>query len=144
MAAPPLPAGAAALAAGPSAHSTQCVREFERLQTKATSKFERLRQLAPSDTCDVTRQFSKAFSAFLELWVYQQRHRATLVTEGGLTRPDIGEIASRIGHLHYLWYASAGHVYRHTAVHANAARHSHGSKVSSMAHVAYSWSWHAH
>ena len=46
---------------------------------------------------------SQAFKTFARLWKFQQDHRDAL-TEAGLKRWEIGEIASRIGQLYYNFY----------------------------------------
>ena len=43
-----------------------------------------------------------------QLWKFQQEHRPTLETHGGLRRAQIGEVASRIGQLYYLFYLRKG------------------------------------
>ncbi len=45
--------------------------EFQRLQRKATSSFEAIRDLANNDE----RAFTSAFRSFQSLWMYQQEHR---------------------------------------------------------------------
>ncbi|KAH6819902.1 signal transducer [Perilla frutescens var. hirtella] len=47
--------------------------------------------------------FHKVFKAYMRLWKYQQENRAKL-TESGLHRWEIGEIASRIGQLYFNQY----------------------------------------
>ncbi|KAL1536749.1 protein SCAI-like [Salvia divinorum] len=47
--------------------------------------------------------FHKVFKAYMRLWKYQQENRAKL-TESGLQRWEIGEIASRIGQLYFNQY----------------------------------------
>lgn len=47
--------------------------------------------------------YHKVFKAYMKLWRYQQENRAKL-TESGLQRWEIGEIASRIGQLYFNQY----------------------------------------
>jgi len=47
-----------------------CV-QFQRLQRKATTSFEAVRDLANNDE----RAFTNAFHTFNQLWLYQQEHR---------------------------------------------------------------------
>ena len=50
---------------------------------------------------------AQAFKSFAKLWRFQQRHRAAL-TDAGLRRWEIGEIASRVGQLYYAFYLRTG------------------------------------
>lgn len=50
---------------------------------------------------------AQAFESFAKLWRFQQRHRAAL-TDAGLRRWEIGEIASRVGQLYYAFYLRTG------------------------------------
>ena len=50
---------------------------------------------------------AQAFASFAKLWRFQQRHRAAL-TDAGLRRWEIGEIASRVGQLYYAFYLRTG------------------------------------
>ncbi|KAF5840939.1 hypothetical protein DUNSADRAFT_15141 [Dunaliella salina] len=73
--------------------------EFQRLQRKATSSFDTIRNLASNDE----RAFTDAFRSFQSLWIYQQEHRPALM-QAGLKRAEIGEISSKIGQLNYTVY----------------------------------------
>tara|TARA_B110000977_G_scaffold69199_2_gene93995 strand:+ start:23014 stop:25062 length:2049 start_codon:yes stop_codon:yes gene_type:complete len=46
---------------------------------------------------------AQAFKSFAKIWRFQQEHRVVL-TEAGLKRWEIGEIAGRIGQLYYAYY----------------------------------------
>ena len=63
----------------------------------------------PVQPRDVPRAFAaaQAFKSFAKLWRFQQEHRAAL-TDAGLRRWEIGEIASRIGQLYYAFYLRTG------------------------------------
>lgn len=50
---------------------------------------------------------AQAFKSFARLWRFQQEHRAAL-TDAGLRRWEIGEIASRVGQLYYAFYLRTG------------------------------------
>ena len=50
---------------------------------------------------------AQAFKSFAKLWRFQQEHRAAL-TDAGLRRWEIGEIASRVGQLYYAFYLRTG------------------------------------
>lgn len=49
----------------------------------------------------------QAFKTFAKLWKFQQEHREPL-TNAGLRRWEIGEIASKIGQLYYNFYLRWG------------------------------------
>ncbi|KAK9670690.1 hypothetical protein RND81_13G218500 [Saponaria officinalis] len=77
---------------------------FRRLVEKADRKFVRVRDLPAYGAGPTpTRYLRKVFKAYMEVWRYQQKHRAELVGSG-LQRWEIGEIASRIGQLYFGQY----------------------------------------
>lgn len=79
--------------------------QFQELLSRALKKFSVLIRGAPlpSDTSAWERDCQESLKVFSDLWKFQQDHRSTLV-EAGLTRADIGEIASKIGQLYYNLY----------------------------------------
>ncbi|KAH7296983.1 hypothetical protein KP509_26G047400 [Ceratopteris richardii] len=81
--------------------SSEC--SFWELHSKADKKFSRLRDLPLYGTHRWDFFFDKAFQIYTKLWKTQQEQRQALV-EAGLRRWQIGEIASRIGQLHYNYY----------------------------------------
>ncbi|KAL3630217.1 hypothetical protein CASFOL_023201 [Castilleja foliolosa] len=83
------------------------LRTFRALTENAERKFARVRDapLHPygGSGPQYAHFFHKVFKAYMRLWKYQQENRAKL-TESGLQRWEIGEIASRIGQLYYNQY----------------------------------------
>ncbi|GAX76428.1 hypothetical protein CEUSTIGMA_g3873.t1 [Chlamydomonas eustigma] len=77
--------------------------EFQKLLQTAVEKFSALRDSEFSDSVVWEKAYHKAFKVFSDVWLFQQQHRQTLI-EAGLTRGDIGEIASKIGQLYYYFY----------------------------------------
>uniref|UniRef100_A0A1J3FQ06 Protein SCAI n=1 Tax=Noccaea caerulescens TaxID=107243 RepID=A0A1J3FQ06_NOCCA len=75
---------------------------FRALVENADRKFARVRDL-PAFGRAQSHYFHKVFKAYMKLWNFQQSHRSKLV-ESGLNRWEIGEIASRIGHLYFSQY----------------------------------------
>lgn len=59
------------MAAAAAAGMPNCIDEFQRLQRKAMTSLDAVRDLHNNDE----RVFRNAFSAFSELWSYQQHHR---------------------------------------------------------------------
>ncbi|XP_024544213.1 protein SCAI [Selaginella moellendorffii] len=77
--------------------------EYRALVDKAYNKFSRLRDFPPYGQNKWDFYFRKAFQVYTKLWKFQQDNRQKLV-EAGLKRWEIGEIASRIGQLYYIYY----------------------------------------
>lgn len=82
-------------------------KTFRALVENAERKFARVRDapLHPYGRSgpQYGHLFHKVFKAYMRLWKYQQENRAKL-TESGLQRWEIGEIASRIGQLYFNQY----------------------------------------
>ncbi|KAG6392740.1 hypothetical protein SASPL_146965 [Salvia splendens] len=82
-------------------------KTFRVLVENAERKFARVRDAPLHPYCGSGPQyghfFHKVFKAYMRLWKYQQENRAKL-TESGLQRWEIGEIASRIGQLYFYQY----------------------------------------
>ncbi|GFP89221.1 protein scai [Phtheirospermum japonicum] len=82
-------------------------KTFRALAESAERKFARVRDapLHPygGSGPQYAHFFHKVFKAYMRLWKYQQENRAKL-TESGLQRWEIGEIASRIGQLYHNQY----------------------------------------
>ncbi|KAL7104349.1 hypothetical protein ACP275_08G239000 [Erythranthe tilingii] len=80
---------------------------FRTLKDRAERKFARVRDapLHPygGSGPQYGHFFHTVFKAYMKLWKYQQQNRAKL-TESGLQRSEIGEIASRIGQLYFNQY----------------------------------------
>ncbi|EYU30979.1 hypothetical protein MIMGU_mgv1a004029mg [Erythranthe guttata] len=80
---------------------------FRALKDRAERKFARVRDapLHPygGSGPQYGHFFHTVFKAHMKLWKYQQQNRAKL-TESGLQRSEIGEIASRIGQLYFNQY----------------------------------------
>ncbi|KAJ7532686.1 hypothetical protein O6H91_13G014400 [Diphasiastrum complanatum] len=77
--------------------------EYRTLVDKAYSKFARLRDFPPYGRNKWDVYFHKAFQVYTKLWKFQQDNRQKLI-ETGLKRWEIGEIASHIGQLYYMYY----------------------------------------
>ncbi|KAL6552147.1 hypothetical protein OROGR_008301 [Orobanche gracilis] len=82
-------------------------KTFRTLAERAERKFARVRDapLHPygGSGPQYGHFFHKVFKGYMRLWKYQQENRAKL-TESGLQRWEIGEIASRIGQIYYNQY----------------------------------------
>lgn len=76
---------------------------FRAMWATAQRRFSRLRVLPPHGRAHWEPLYMGAFEAHRDVWAFQQRHRAAL-QEAGLTRADVGEIASKIGQLYYNFY----------------------------------------
>ncbi|KAJ0984584.1 hypothetical protein J5N97_002940 [Dioscorea zingiberensis] len=79
-------------------------RRYRELLGSAERKFARVRDLPPhARGPHLVHYHRKVFRAYTSLWRFQQENRRELVA-AGLRRPEIGEIASRIGQLYYTQY----------------------------------------
>ncbi|KAL3818932.1 hypothetical protein ACJIZ3_004837 [Penstemon smallii] len=82
-------------------------KTFRALVESAERKFARVRDapLHPygGSGAQYGHLYHKVFKAYMRLWKYQQDNRAKL-TDSGLQRWEIGEIASRIGQLYFNQY----------------------------------------
>jgi hypothetical protein len=78
------------------------------LKERATALFDGLRDLPQYGQGLWENYFRRTFDAYNSLWKHQQEHRALLEAAGGLRRHEIGETASRIGQLYYLFYLRKG------------------------------------
>ncbi|KAH7655558.1 Protein SCAI protein [Dioscorea alata] len=89
---------------GGGASPEEALHKYRELLGSAERKFARVRDLPPySRGPHLVHYHRKVFRAYTMLWRFQQEHRRELV-EAGFRRPEIGEIASRIGQLYYLQY----------------------------------------
>eukprot|EP00892_Ulva_mutabilis_P011581 jgi/Ulvmu1/8796/UM048_0051.1 len=71
---------------------------------RCRSRFAKLAKLPEWGGGPWQELYAEAFQDYNKLWNTQQRHRIPL-TQAGLTRWAIGEIASKIGQLYYNYYA---------------------------------------
>ncbi|KAI4382037.1 hypothetical protein MLD38_008048 [Melastoma candidum] len=85
-------------------------KSFRTLVDSADRKFARVRDLPFSASHGTSHNhlFSKAFKSYMLVWKYQQLHRPSLL-RSGLSRWEIGELASRIGQLYYSQYLRTSH-----------------------------------
>lgn len=85
----------------------EVARTFRALVESAERKFARVRDAPLHPYGGSGPQYGhfyhKVFKAYMMLWKFQQENRAKL-TESGLQRWEIGEIASRIGQLYFNQY----------------------------------------
>lgn len=84
------------------------VDKFALLRERAVQLFEGLRDLPQYGQALWENYFRRTFDAYNSLWKFQQEHRVLLEAHGGLRRHQIGEVASRIGQLYYLFYLRKG------------------------------------
>ncbi|XP_039124231.1 protein SCAI [Dioscorea cayenensis subsp. rotundata] len=89
------------MAANPS--SIPITELFWSLLDKADRKFSLLRDLPSFSRNRNDLDFHKAFKIYTQLWKMQQEHRQKL-TDAGLKRWEVGELASRIAQLYYGQY----------------------------------------
>ncbi|KAJ3676927.1 hypothetical protein LUZ60_002651 [Juncus effusus] len=88
--------------------SSSIYLNFRSLISRADRKFARVRDLpAYTRGPHVSVYHRKVFKAYTHLWHFQQSHRRELVNSG-LSRCEIGELASRIGQLYYDQYVRTG------------------------------------
>eukprot|EP01025_Chloroclados_australasicus_P011980 TRINITY_DN1541_c0_g2_i1.p1 TRINITY_DN1541_c0_g2~~TRINITY_DN1541_c0_g2_i1.p1 ORF type:complete len:626 (-),score=72.00 TRINITY_DN1541_c0_g2_i1:4633-6510(-) len=87
----------------PPQTSNQAWTDFTSLNENAQQWFSRLRDLPPYGSTSWEYYYNKAFQLFSQLWKFQLDQRAAL-TEHGLQRWEIGDIASKIGQLYYNFY----------------------------------------
>lgn len=89
---------------GGGASPEEALHKYRELLGSAERKFARVRDLPPySRGPHLVHYHRKVFRAYTMLWRFQQERRRELV-EAGFRRPEIGEIASRIGQLYYSQY----------------------------------------
>lgn len=86
-----------------SEDNDQTLQTFRALVESADHKFARVRDVPAYGRVSQNHFFHKVFKAYTRLWKYQQENRAKL-TQCGLKRWEIGEIASRIGQLYFGQY----------------------------------------
>ena len=84
------------------------VKHHALLKDRAIQLFDGLRDLPQYGQGLWESYFRRTFDAYNSLWKYQQDHRVLLEQHGGLRRHQIGEVASRIGQLYYLFYLRKG------------------------------------
>ncbi|KAJ3692567.1 hypothetical protein LUZ60_011662 [Juncus effusus] len=77
--------------------------QFWALVDKADRRFSRVRDLPIFGRNRNDLEFHKAFKIYTQLWKMQQENRQKL-TEAGMKRWEVGEIASRIAQLYYGQY----------------------------------------
>eukprot|EP00045_Choanoeca_perplexa_P004808 m.40788 g.40788 ORF g.40788 m.40788 type:complete len:505 (-) comp12779_c0_seq2:40-1554(-) len=80
------------------------VAEYERLAKECQAHFDSLHQVPSFGQSHWRSYFSVAFDSFTALWKLQKQHRDLLVQHCGLTRAQIGDVASRIGQLYLHFY----------------------------------------
>ncbi|CDS43152.1 conserved hypothetical protein [Echinococcus multilocularis] len=80
------------------------VSEFCHLLEKSKQLFNGLRDLPQYGHKQWQTYFGRTFDVYTKLWKFQRLHRAVLDEMYGLTRWQIGEIASKIGQLYYHFY----------------------------------------
>ncbi|PSN33551.1 Protein SCAI [Blattella germanica] len=85
--------------AGMAEHERKIVIEFCHLLEKSKQLFNGLRDLPQYGHKQWQAYFGRTFDIYTKLWKFQQQHRQVLDTKYGLKRWQIGEIASKIGHL---------------------------------------------
>ena len=78
------------------------------LRDRAAALFDGLRDVPQYGQGLWENYFRRTFDAYNQLWMFQQENRAVLEAHGGLQRHEIGEVASRIGQLYYLFYLRKG------------------------------------
>ncbi|KAM0038845.1 putative protein SCAI [Helianthus debilis subsp. tardiflorus] len=81
---------------------------FKTLVKTADKKFSKVRDIPPHIRAP-NHYFSTVFKAYTKLWKFQQQNRSKL-TDAGLQRWEIGEIASRIGQLYFMQYMRTSEV----------------------------------
>ena len=79
------------------------LQTFRALVESADHKFARVRDVPAYERVNQNHFFQKVFKAYTRLWKYQQENRGKLI-QSGLTRWEIGDIASRIGQLYFGQY----------------------------------------
>jgi len=84
---------------------TEIAEQFILLSEKANQAFHGIAKLSEFGE-QWEPYFSKTFAVFTNLWDFQQENRATLESKSGyeLQRWELGEIASKIAQLYYLYY----------------------------------------
>ncbi|KAK3233821.1 hypothetical protein CYMTET_55906 [Cymbomonas tetramitiformis] len=90
--------------------SNQVAAQFKALLTESSQKYARLRELPPYGRKHIELHFHEAFNIYSKLWAYQQKYRSHL-TEAGLKRWEIGEVASKIGQLYYTYYLRTSEIH---------------------------------
>eukprot|EP01135_Chromosphaera_perkinsii_P007452 Nk52_evm4s859 gene=Nk52_evmTU4s859 len=80
------------------------VDNFHFLSERSLQLFHGLRDLPQFGQKQWQPYFGKTFELYTRLWKFQQQYRGLLEANAGLTRADIGEIASKIGQLYYHYY----------------------------------------
>ena len=84
--------------------STDICEEFIRLRVRCRELFGDLKELPNFGRSAWLGYFTRVFDAYTNLWKLQQRHRHTLEQGCGLSRAQVGDIASKIGQLYYHYY----------------------------------------
>ncbi|XP_067947782.1 protein SCAI-like isoform X2 [Watersipora subatra] len=82
----------------------EIVMDFVHLLEKAKNLFNGLKEIPQYGAKLWQPYFARTFEVYTRLWKYQQEHRKTLETYYKLKRWQIGEIASKIGQIHYHYY----------------------------------------
>ncbi|KAL4561449.1 hypothetical protein LXL04_033615 [Taraxacum kok-saghyz] len=87
----------------PANANLQLSEVYWSLVAKADKKFSKIRDLPYYEHHRYNTHFQKVFKVYTKLWKFQQENRQQLM-ESGLKRWEIGDIASRIGQLHFGQY----------------------------------------
>lgn len=82
---------------------TAAVERYRTLVQQGAQHFAALRDAGTSRRSAWEPNFQRAFLVFSALWRYQREHRASL-TEAGLRRWEVGDIACKLGQLYYSYY----------------------------------------
>eukprot|EP00126_Sphaerothecum_destruens_P013480 Sdes_comp23063_c0_seq1m21400 len=87
-----------------SERDQKVIDEFLYLSERSQQLFHGLRDLPQYGQKQWQPYFGRTFEIYTRLWKFQQQHRQLLESKGVLSRPDVGEIASKIGQLYYHYY----------------------------------------
>eukprot|EP00048_Salpingoeca_helianthica_P006786 m.102644 g.102644 ORF g.102644 m.102644 type:complete len:558 (+) comp14124_c0_seq5:93-1766(+) len=88
----------------------EVVAQFQALQQRCRDYFGDLRALPHFGRHQWQGYFVRVFEAFTQLWKMQQQHRKLLETRCGLSRAQVGDMASKIGQLYYHFYLRTSEV----------------------------------
>ena len=88
----------------PDEAAARLISTHSSLRDTAASLFDGLHDVPQFGASIWENYFRRTFAAYDALWKFQQEHRSMLEARGALQRHQIGEIASRIGQLYYLFY----------------------------------------
>ncbi len=80
------------------------VARFAALQQRCRELFGDLRALPHHGRNQWQAYFVRVFEAYTQVWKMQQQHRKLLERRCGLSRAQVGDMASKIGQLYYHFY----------------------------------------